>query len=195
MAGRRSISHLRAGSCIAREFDMYTMVRFAVSLGFLLFMVRVMDAQSNTWELTAKYGPLEIERYRVTPEVSLTVAYGRDRTVCQLLVEPRTASVLETAPTREPPTISADLADDLLNELLPLGVRQGEARAMVEQMGCPALLSEDYDNVRITRAINDCAPAAKNVTSMAIQWKRPECPARNRTLIKAYKKTLRPDLP
>jgi hypothetical protein len=116
---------------------MYIMVRFAVSLGFLLFTVRVADAQSNTWELTAKYGPPEVERYRVTPEVNLTVAYGRDRTVCQLLVEPRTASVLETAPTGEPRTISADLADDLLNELLPLGVRQGEARAMVEPNGLP----------------------------------------------------------
>jgi hypothetical protein len=51
---------------------------------------------------------------------------------------------------------------------------------MVEQMGCPALLSEDYDNVRIARAMNDCAPAGKNVTSMVIEWKQPECLLRNK---------------
>jgi hypothetical protein len=150
---------------------MYIMLRFTVFLGLLLFIARFAGAQSNTWELTAKYGPPELERYRVTPEVSLTVEYGRDRTVCRLLVEPRTKSVSE---------ISADLVDKLLNELLPLGVRQGEARVMVEQMGCPALLSEDYDNVRIARAMNDCAPAGKNVTSMVIEWKQPECLLRNK---------------
>jgi hypothetical protein len=150
---------------------MYIMVRFTVFVGLLSFMVRAAGAQSNTWELTAKYGPPEIEQYRVTPEVSLTVEYGQDRAICRLLVEPRTKSVLE---------ISADLVDKLLNELLPLGVRQGEARTMLEQMGCPALLSEDYANVRIARAMNDCAPAGKNVTSLVIEWKKPECLVRNK---------------
>jgi hypothetical protein len=73
-------------------------------------------------------------------------------------------------------TISTDLVNNVLSELLPLGVRQGEARVMAEQMGCPGLISEDYDNVKITRATNECAPAEKNVESLAIQWKRPECP-------------------
>jgi hypothetical protein len=50
---------------------------------------------------------------------------------------------------------------------------------MLEQMGCPALLSEDYDNVRIARAVNDCAPAGKNVTELMIEWKQPECLMRN----------------
>ena len=142
------------------------MLRITVFVGLLSFMVQAARAQSNTWELTAKYGPPELEQYRVTPEVSLTVEYGQDRRICRLLVEPRTKSVLE---------ISADLVDKLLNELLPLGVRQGEARAMLAQMGCPALLSEDYDNVRIARAMNDCAPAGKNVTSLVIEWKQPQC--------------------
>jgi len=149
---------------------MYIMPHFMVLVVLLSFMVRAAGAQSNTWELTAKYGPPELEQYRVTPEISLTVEYGQDRTICQLLVEPRTKSVSE---------ISGDLVDKLLNELLPLGARQGEARTMLEQMGCPALLSEDYDNVRIARAMNDCAPAGKSVTSMVIEWKQPECPVRN----------------
>jgi hypothetical protein len=167
------------GNCIAYKSDMFhTMLHFVVFLG-LSSVVPVAFAQSNTWELTARYGPPEVERYQVTPEVSLTARYGRDRTVCQLSIEPRTASIFGPAPTGEPLTISTDLVDSLLNELLPLGVRQGEARVMVQQMGCPALISEEYDNVRITRATNDCAPPGKNVTSMGIQWKRPECPERN----------------
>jgi hypothetical protein len=174
-----SFSHLQVGRCIAHRFDMYVMVRLVVLLGLWSFTVRAAGAQSNTWELTAKYGPPELERYRISPEVSLTVEYGRDRAVCRLLVEPRTTSASGSAASREPVTISADLADNLLNEMLPPGVRKGEAKTMAEQMGCPGLLLEDYDNVRITRGINDCAPAAKNVTSMTIQWKRSECPERN----------------
>jgi len=154
----------------------HTVLRFAAFLGVLSSIVRVAAAQSNTSELTARYGPPEVERYQVTPKVSLTVVYGRDHAVCQLSIEPRSStSAIKPAPTGEPLTISSDLADSLLNELLPLGLRQGEARVMAEQMGCPALLSEDYDNVRIARTTNACAPAAKNVESLAIQWKRPEC--------------------
>ena len=123
---------------------------------------------------------LKMERYQVTPETSLTVVYGRDRTVCQLLVEPRSStSVLKPAPVKQPLTISTERVDSLLNELLPVGVRQGEARVMAEQMSCAAVKSEDYDNVRISRATNECAPAGKNVESLTIQWKRPECLAQN----------------
>jgi hypothetical protein len=154
-----------------------TVLRFTVFLGLLPSLIRVSIAQSNTWELTAKYGPPEVERYQVTPEVSLTATYGRDRTVCQLSVEPRSAkSVSKPSASKGPITISTDLVDRLLSELLPTGARQGEARVMVERMGCPGFLSEDYDNVRITRATDECAPAGKNVESLTIQWKRPECP-------------------
>src|ERR1700729_1036647 len=156
---------------------LYTTVSVAALLGLFSSMPRVAVAQSDTLGLTARYGPPEVERYQVTPQVSLTVLYGRDRTVCQLSVEPRpSTSALKPTPAKEPPTISTDLVDSLLNELLPLGVRQGEARLMAQQMSCAALLSEDYDNVRIARATNECAPAAKNVESLTIQWKRPECP-------------------
>jgi hypothetical protein len=154
-------------------FDMF---RFMVFLSFLLFMIRPAGAQSTTWDLTAKYGPPEVERYQVTPEASLTVAYGRDRAVCQFLVEPRSTSVFWSAPTKEPRTMSVELVDRLLNELVPPGVRHGKARQMFEQFSCSALKTEDYDNVQITRATNECVPAEKNVASIMIKWKRPACP-------------------
>jgi hypothetical protein len=147
------------------------LLRFGILPSLLFAAVQAATAQNTGESLSATYGPPELERYTVSPDATLTVTYGRDRAVCQLALQPRPASHGVAA------TISAELADSLLNEWAPPGLLQGQARLMIEQMGCAAHKMENYDNVQISRSTNECAPLEKNVTSLVIRWKQAECPA------------------
>jgi hypothetical protein len=159
--------------------------RFAIaSLSLFLFLVCPAGAQ-NTSDLTAKFGPPTLERYHVRPDVSLIVTYGQDHLACSLRVEPWQPFTFpgeRTKPSRgrEPRSISSDLADQLLNDLVPPSTRIGPPLQMVERAGCIARGLTEHQNVRISRGTDECLAGNNNVTSLVIQWKRPECPETNR---------------
>jgi hypothetical protein len=135
-------------------------------IAFLFFCFTASSAiAQNTIELTAQYGPPELESYQVADGVTLTVTYGKDRMACHLLLHPRAGTST---------SIPSALADKLVEQLAPPRDRKGKAQGMAQMSGCAAALSERYENVSITRVLNQCAPADK-VQSLNIQWTRPEC--------------------
>jgi hypothetical protein len=135
-------------------------------IAFLFFCLTASSAiAQNTMELTAQYGPPELESYQVADGVTLTVTYGRDRLACNLLLQPRAGTSTE---------IPSTLVDKLLDQLVPPRDRKGKAQGMAQQYGCAAAISERYENVSITRVTNECAQPDK-VQSLNIHWTRPEC--------------------
>jgi hypothetical protein len=119
----------------------------------------------NTMELTAQYGPPELESYQVADGVTLTVTYGRDRLACNLLLQPRPGTFTE---------IPSALVDKLLDQLVSPRDRKGKAQRMFSQSGCATFSNERYENVSFGRVSNECAQPDK-VQSLHIQWTRPEC--------------------
>ena len=86
-------------------------------------------------EALKKYGAPDVERYRVTSEVSVTVSYGRDRTICELLIQRRPSSILHDETKKDLYGISSVVVDKLLSELVPESARRGTPRIMHQQMG------------------------------------------------------------
>jgi hypothetical protein len=135
-------------------------------IAFLFFCLTSSSAiAQNTIELTAQYGPPELESYQVADGVTLTVTYGKDRMACHLLLHPRAGTS-----TSMPST----LVDKLVDQLAPPRDRKGKVQGMAQISGCAAAITEQYENVSITRALDQCAPADK-VQSLNIHWTRPEC--------------------
>jgi len=135
-------------------------------IAFLFFCLTAGSAiAQNTIELTAQYGPPELESYQVADGVTLTVTYGRDRLACNLLVQPRPGAAM---------AISSSVVDKLLDQLVPPRDRKGKAQRMFMQSGCATSSREQYENVSFGRVSNECASADK-VQSLNIQWTRPEC--------------------
>jgi hypothetical protein len=123
----------------------------------------------NTIELTAQYGPPEAESYQVAEGVTLTVTYGKDRQACQLVLQPRSGASTST---------SSAVIDKLVDQLVPPRDRKGKPQQMLQQNGCAAAISEQYENVLIVRSSNECASVKEErVHSSTIQWTRPECAA------------------
>jgi hypothetical protein len=132
---------------------------------FLCLAAACATAQT-TIELTAQYGPPESESYQVADGVTLTVTYGKDRQACQILLQPRPASNT---------SIPSNLVDKLVDQLVPPRDRKGKPLRMAQQSGCASAISDQYENVSITRSSNDCAPKDEKVQSLTIQWTRPDC--------------------
>jgi hypothetical protein len=125
-------------------------------------------------DLLKKYGPPDVERYRVNSDIAVTVAYGAGRTPCELLVQRRPSSILRSGTTTNP--ISSTVVDNLLSDLVPESTRHGTPKIMDERMGCAAQYTADYDNVRITRQTNECTSGSdEKVISVAVEWKTAQC--------------------
>jgi hypothetical protein len=135
----------------------------------LLFAAAVTTAQ-DTRDFTAKYGPPELEVYQVTPDVRLAVSFDRNHAACRVVLEPRAE--------RESRTMPSSLVDEIITQFVSPEDRKGEPKGMMSATGCAAMRSEIYDNVRIFRSINMCAPADRNVTSLTVEWQGSDCPAR-----------------
>ena len=136
-------------------------------IAFLFLCLTAASATAqNTIELTAQYGPPESESYQVADSVTLTVIYGKDRQACEILLQPRPAANK---------SIPSSVVDKLVDQLVPPRERKGKPRLMAQQSGCASAISEQYDNVSITRGTNDCAPVKEKVQSLTIQWARPDC--------------------
>jgi hypothetical protein len=127
----------------------------------------------NPGDLLKKYEPPDVERYRVSSNIALTVAYGAGRTPCELLVQRRPSSILRSGATSNP--ISATVVDQLLSDLVPESTRHGTPKTMFEQMGCAAHATADYDNVRIARQTNECTASDEKVVSVSVEWKTAQC--------------------
>jgi hypothetical protein len=127
-------------------------------------------------ELLKNYGAPDVQRYRVTSEVTVTVGYGKDRTTCEVLVQRRQSSILRDETKRNSIVISSAVVERLLSELVPEWSRQGTPRILYEQMGCSRNNIADYDNVRIVRMTNDCAAGNDGrTTSVSVEWKVAQC--------------------
>ena len=79
----------------------------------------------DTKDLTAKYGPPELEVYQVTPDVRLAVSFDRNHTACRLVLEPR-ADPVPASGTRASGTMPTSLVDQIIADFVPPEDRKGE---------------------------------------------------------------------
>jgi len=143
-------------------------------LSLLLVVVRPMAAQSRS-DLAAKYGQPKGDQYEISPGMTLTATYGKDRRACRLVAEGQQSAPLKLSPAAEGTHVGAAFVENFLRDWVPSRVRKGTAARSLWQSGCATFYSEDYENVRIIRLTTECPSRSGAFLSLSVQWKRPAC--------------------
>jgi hypothetical protein len=113
--------------------------------------------QIDTDVLRAKYGPpLARETFVISPGFQLVVDYGSNRQVCRLEL-------------RE----SAQQADDILLELVPMSLRGKNLGTMFAQNGLASVKITDYEQVMISEPDDLDHPGRRS--SVSLRFKREDC--------------------
>ena len=143
-------------------------------LACLAFSALAASEPQNSSNLRARYGQPDIERFAIRPEITVTAQYGHDGKACILLIEPRQAFVHSFYEQRQP-TISKDVALELLDEAVPPATRGklllGGATV---QTGCSAFESDSYENMKIGFVHSFCIKPG-GVAKVQVNFKRTEC--------------------
>lgn len=136
-------------------------------------------------DLVGRFGRPVLEQYHLKPDVSLVVTYGPTHVACELRLEPWRDLIgwihplnggrTEGAQAGQPAVMPREVADRILNELVPASARIGRPLVMHQQMSRAAADITEYQNVRISRLTDEGLPAKNNVTGIVIKWKLPEC--------------------
>jgi len=127
----------------------------------------------DSTELRTRYGQPDVERFAVRPEITVTVEYGSDGKACILVIEPRQALIHALFVSQ--PTISKDVAMDVLDEVAPPAARgkllQGGATL---RSGCTAFGADMYENMQIGLIQSACAEP-RGVLRVNVRFKRSAC--------------------
>ena len=129
---------------------------------FLCLPLAVPQASSD-W--TMRYGSPAVERYAIRDGVVMTVFYSEEGRTCKADVEPAK------------PQTSLSF-DEVLNEIIPMGDRGKQIRALGLTTGLTGIAYADYERVRISvvsagRGATNMAPG--NVVSATIVWEGVKC--------------------
>ena len=151
-------------------------VLFPASL-FLALLSFATDASAPSAQgLRKLFGEPTMERFAVRSGITVTVAYGPDRTACQLLIAP-VQSLLELQEPI-PPSMSSRDVSDLLQEVIPVATRGKQIDSTTVQVGGNALLKTNYENVSIERICSSqsCVSANDNQdVRTLVAFKRGTC--------------------
>ena len=141
---------------------------------FLSLSIPISLMAQTASDLRAKYGPPS-EIYEIKPSISLTVKYGQDGQVCEMLITERNDSHSESADKRSAPDATAS---DLLEQLAPNAQRGLKVNSTSTVGNCFALRAELYENVLINRYENSCGSAFGVNKTVQILWRNRQCKTR-----------------
>jgi hypothetical protein len=140
---------------------------------FVLLAVIVADLVPTSQDLHAKYGPTDVERFRVRPDLDATVQYGSDGCLCQVLLA---APVAVTEAQNLTTYVSSDEMQDVTDELAPPQIRGSLINMGSFQASCGVGSMSDYENVLIDRGFTACPTIPGQSDSQTrILFKRNEC--------------------
>ena len=146
-----------------------------VLLGSFFVLAALLVNPESSKELHSRHGEPDIERFVVRPGVGLTVEYGSDGQACQMVIEGQKMLIEKEKP---PKRMSPDMVSGILDEVVPLSVRGNEVGHAVESIGCSEVNIEEYENVWISRATDNCLPLKPEREWIArVSFKRQACPA------------------
>jgi hypothetical protein len=92
-----------------------------VVLIVLLSCAATLAQKSN--DLRQKYGEPKAEMFQIRPDVDMTVTYGRDGTVCTMLIEPTPLWFGAAKFDEDTNVIKMSVVTDIFDELVPKGQR------------------------------------------------------------------------
>lgn len=143
-----------------------------ILVGGVIAMALMAATPQTSNDYYARYGKPDAERFVVRPDLTLSVEYGNDDTVCKMRVEPLHNSMRTSL--GDPPA-PMDKITEVVDEMVPpetRGKELGPGKSYGTWAGAP--LPTEYENVTI---IPEYGPAMQGLkpTGIAVLFKRPEC--------------------
>ena len=139
-----------------------------------MFLALAATTPQDSFDLRARYGEPEVERFTIRPDVTMTAEYGPDGKACVLTIKPRQEFLHELM--MHSPTMTRETAMDVLDQVVP-ETRRGKDRQLHAAMqdGCGAIEFLDYENVSVSLGLDACASPSR-VQNLSVQFKRSACP-------------------
>jgi hypothetical protein len=140
----------------------------------LLLVIVALDSAPTSQDLHTKYGRSDVERFRVRPDLDMTVQYGLDGCLCQVLLA-APAAITETLGLAT--YVRSDEMLAMTDEMAPPQTRGNLINSGSFQSSCGVGSMSDYQNVRIERGLTACPKSPGQAdSSTRIMFKRKECP-------------------
>jgi hypothetical protein len=130
----------------------------------------------DSFDLRKRYGPPDVERFAIRPDITMAVEYGSDGKACIVEFEPRQAFIHGMYIPEL--TFSKETALELLDEVTPPEIRGEEKTSLFGsggfQSSCIGGVFGEYENIQVSAGMHMCkTPIA--VRSLSVRFKRPAC--------------------
>jgi hypothetical protein len=139
------------------------------------FLVLAAPVPQSSFDLHARYGEPDVQRFAIRPDITLTVEYGSDHKACILDVAPRQAFVHAFFGGQA--SFSKEAALELLDEVATPEVRGTEETSLFSNMfqsSCGAGTVGVWKNAQVSMSLNVCK-APVTVQSLRVSLTRSAC--------------------
>ena len=136
-------------------------------LMLFLSMCAIVASGQTAGDFGTRYGDPDVERFVIRPGVTLTVAYGSDRTGCQMIVEPK-RSILKS--DNESELMPREIVPEVLEEILPESSGDTLLRNIEQVVGCDVQVHSTHYDVTINDASREraCHASERGEANMLI---------------------------
>jgi len=152
-------------------------------LGCVAFLTLAAPMPQSSFDLHARYGEPDVQRFAIRPDITMTVEYGDDHRACILEIEPRQAFI--RGRLAEMKTISKEETLRLLDEVAPPEIRGAEKVPLFSndiETGSQCMghgTFGQYANANISLSYIVCDPPMGRLTTgvegARVQFTRPAC--------------------
>ena len=157
------------------------MLRIVPLLALVLFAI--ICAAQTADDFPARYGHPDAEKFRVRPEITLTVRYGEDDAACEMLIEPSNS---DRSHSNKELSMATNTVSEVIDELIPLWQRGLLLNFGTENMGAAEVLDAEYQNVTISQFFVRYLPSGHDEESATIVRKDALCkPGANQNYVPA----------
>jgi hypothetical protein len=115
-------------------------------LMLFLFVSAIVASAQTAGDFGTRYGDPDVERFVIRPGVTLTVAYGSDRTGCQMIVESK-RSILKS--DNESELMAKEIVPEVLEEILPESSGDTLLGNIEQVVGCDLQVHSTHYDVTI----------------------------------------------
>lgn len=144
-------------------------------LGCVAFLALAAPAPQSSFDLRARYGEPDVQRFAIRPDITMTVEYGDDHQACILEIEPRQGFIHGFPGSQD--SFAKETAFQLLDEVAPPEIRGKERLPLFSggfQSSCGGGTFGAYDNVQVSAGLDYCKTPV-GVRSLNVQFKRAAC--------------------
>jgi hypothetical protein len=142
------------------------------SVSFVSLIIIFGMAQTRD-EFRQKYGaPGAKGHYVVRPGIGLSVKYKQPQKPSEMLIEPLDSVTADVSniENNSNKVIPSDVAEELLDELVPTAKRGKKGKTMNAEFACTTVDYIDYEQVKIN-IVKRCEQQGAGTYSISIRWK------------------------